>query len=373
MSTTITFVKQTHFIKLIKFLPYIAAFLSKKTVLTISLLCVFSFIFIHCNKKQLTTNDDLVQLGKVLFFDNRLSFNQTKACASCHDPKFAFTDGYKRSIGATGQLHQRNSKPLFNLSDNYYLTAADSSLHSIITQMNNPMFRTAPIELGLKGNEQQIIERLTNDVAIKEMFSKNFDKQKITILQIQTAIAAYLQTLKSYSSPYDAYTAGNKNALTIEEQNGMKLFFSEKFSCANCHGGKDFDNPILKSGNNEIDYYYNTGIYNIDQKGSYPITDQGLIENTKRKNDMGKYKVPTLRNLAFTAPYYHDGSTYKLMDVIEAYNNGGRQIKVGVNKGNGANNPYKHKLIKPLNMSPTEKNDLLKFLLCMSDSSFTKK
>ena len=109
-------------------------------------------------------------LGRYLFYDRRLSRNNTKSCASCHDPRFSFTDGYRRSIGAVGDLHQRNASPLINLIFRKYLTAADSALHYPEQQMNNPMFHDKPVELGWKGNETEILARVQKDLVYTEKF-----------------------------------------------------------------------------------------------------------------------------------------------------------------------------------------------------------
>ena len=113
-------------------------------------------------------------------------------------------------------------------------------------------------------------------------------------------------------------------------------------------------------------------MYNLDGKGAFPEYDQGLYEHTKNKNDIGKFRVPTLRNLAFTAPYFHDGSAASLQEVIDHYASGGRKIVDGVYKGNGNTNPNKHPLINGFNISSKEKIDLIEFLLSLSDSNFIK-
>ncbi len=334
------------------------------------LLIIVYYIVTSCKNTKMQ-RQTLVQLGKQLFFDQQLSYNQTKSCSSCHDPKFAFTDGYKRSIGSQGDLHQRNSKPLFNLQNKKYFTAADSTLHSLVQQMNNPMFNQSPIELGIKNHETEILQRFTNNNNYQKLFANAFANKKINIENIKIAIAAYLFTLKSYNSKYDIYLS-IKNNFTEYEKQGMQLFF-DSLKCNNCHGGINFNTPIFKNKNGEIDFYFNTGLYNLNGIGSYPIYDIGLMQKTNNPNDMGKFIVPTLRNLSYTTPYYHDGSQSSLLQVINDYNDGGRNILDGENKGEGSKNKFKHHTIKPLKLTELQKQQLLSFLLTLNDSSFVNK
>ncbi len=327
--------------------------------------CMLILFCIHCKPKP-SAIITLQQLGHKIFYDNKLSYNQTKACVSCHDPKFAFTDGYKKSIGSQGDLHQRNSKPLFNLGTLKYFTASDSTIHNVLQQMQRPMFNTNPIELGWKGKENEILNRFNNDAEYQKLFLQLYNNNKITLLQLQEAIAAYVLSIESYNSKYDAFLNGNKNILKQNEIDGKNLFF-DTLHCNNCHGGKNFDMPL----NN--DFYANTGLYNIDANGSYPLSDVGLMQFTKQQMDMGKFKIPTLRNLSYTAPYYHDGSTNNLLAVLRHYNDGGRIINNGENAGNGIENKYKSPLIKTLHLSKNQQLQLLSFLLSLNDSTIVNK
>jgi cytochrome c peroxidase len=333
---------------------------------------LISTLFFSCkSKNDESIEKTKIELGNKLFFDQRLSYNLTKSCSSCHDPKFAFTDGYKKSIGIYGDVHQRNSKPLFNLANQQFYTAADSTIHTLEQQMNKPLFNEHPPEMGLFKNENEIIERLEKDKFYPKLFKEAFGNKhtKISFIQIKESISAFIKTIQSYNSKYDAYLDNKKNILTANEEAGRVLFFSDSLSCNNCHGGKNFNEPnIVDEINNRI-FYFNTGLYNLDGKGGYPSNDIGLMQFTKQSNDMGKYKVPTLRNLAYTAPYYHDGSAQSLIEVIEDYNKGGRIIKQGLNKGNGITNPFKHNSIKALNLTIEEKKQLLSFLYTLNDSS----
>ena len=311
------------------------------------------------------------ELGRYLFYDRRLSINKTKSCASCHDQKFAFTDGYRRSIGAYGDLHQRNSSTLTNIIYKEYLTAADSSMHYPEKQISNPMFHVAPVELGWKGNENEILKRLKDDAQYREKFKAIFGRKEesITIKNIQYCIALFVKSILSYNSPFDKYFYQKSDSLSVSAKNGMQLFFSVKLSCSACHGGNSFDRPEIKDCNGKAEYYFNTGLYNISDSGNYPEYDEGLYEFTHLITDKGKYRVPSLRNLGFTAPYYHDGSAATLEDVIMNYEIGGRNITHGLLKGNGIANPYKNKLIHGFTLTTDERKDLIHFLLSLSDST----
>jgi cytochrome c peroxidase len=160
-------------------------------------------------------------LGRYLFYDRRLSLNETKACASCHASEFSFTDGYTRSIGALGDLHQRNSRPLINIVFNKYLTAADSSLHFPEDQVNNPMMNEHPVEMGIKGHEEMILQRLKEDELYKKKFSAAFpgERDPFSIRHIQWAICSFIKTIFSFQSPYDLY---------FYQQDKTSYFNSEK-------------------------------------------------------------------------------------------------------------------------------------------------
>ncbi len=312
------------------------------------------------------------KLGRYFFYDRRMSVNQTKACATCHAPEFSFTDSYRRSIGALGDNVQHNAPPIINIVFNKYLTAADSSLHFPEQQINNPMFHNKPVELGWEGNQIIILSRLKKDSLYNSELHLLFpnDKDPFTIKNIQDCISNFVKTIVSFNSSYDRYVSNNDTpALSPAQQRGMQLFFSDKLHCNSCHGGINFSAPSVKDKNGVAAYYQNTGLYNIDNKGSYPETDNGLFEFTKQQADIGKYRIPTLRNLAFTAPYLHDGSAASLNDVISIYENGGRNNTTGLHIGDGRTNPYKSPLIAGFVINGQQKKDLISFLLSLSDSS----
>jgi cytochrome c peroxidase len=174
------------------------------------------------------------------------------------------------------------------------------------------------------------------------------------------AIAAFERTLISGRSPFDRYVYDDDpTALPDSEKRGMALFFSPRAGCAQCHSGINFSGPLVYEGNEtQRASFANTGLYDTDGRGSYPANDQGLIEVTRRAADMGKFRVPTLRNVALTAPYMHDGSMASLEQVIDHYARGGHR------------NPRQDSRIRPLSLSQTERTDLAAFLRSLTDREF---
>lgn len=350
-------------------------FIKKTFTATIIFLLISSLqLLVVCNSpagKNETNKEGQVKLGRYLFFDRRLSVNNTRSCGTCHNPEFAFTDGYKRSLGAYADLHQRNTQPVFNLAYLKYLTSADSSLHFAEQQMNNPLFSQHPVEMGVTGNEESILKKISADTLYKTLFVLAFPGQQksITIQNIVVAISQFLYTIKSDQSPYDAYLKGDSNALSLQAKRGMQLFFSAALKCGNCHGGFNFSTPSITNPKGDTLFFFNTGLYNINDSNSYPNYDPGLYQHTRQSKDMGAFRVPTLRNLAFTAPYYHDGSAATLEEVIAAYESGGRTIARGTYKGDGRKNIYKHPLISGFSLNSQQRKDLVSFLLHLSDSS----
>jgi cytochrome c peroxidase len=348
-------------------------FIAKKNILAIGIiifLFAISKCISSCKTNRQSTHQSVINLGRYLFYDRRLSVNNTRSCGTCHNPQFAFTDGYKRSLGAFADLHQRNTQPLFNFTYLKYFTAADSNIRSALQQMENPLFNEHTIEMGAKGHETEILNRINKDAQYQTLFA-NAD-YTVDWQHIKKAISQFEESLISFNAPYDKFIAGNSNALNESEKKGKKLFFSTELACSSCHGGKNFSSPNMTEKNGDTLHYFNIGLYNIDGNGAYPFYDQGLLEHTKNKNDMGKFRVPSLRNLIYTAPYFHDGSAASLQEVISQYANGGRIFTDGIYKGNGNQSPFKHPSIKGFNISEEEKFNLISFLLTLSDSSFVK-
>jgi cytochrome c peroxidase len=222
--------------------------------------------------------------------------------------------------------------------------------------------------MGVQGNEEKILQRIKSDEKYNQLFAEA--KTAITWISIKNFINLFINSLQSDNSVYDKFIKGDSTALTPAQKEGLQLFFSAKLKCASCHGGFNFSTPSVTNEQGDTAFYFNTGLYNIDGKGAYTDYDPGLYGLTKNKMDMGKFRVPSLRNLVFTAPYFHDGSAASLTEVIDSYTNRGRKIAEGVYKGDGINNPYKDSLINGFSLSATDKINLISFLQSLSDSSF---
>lgn len=304
-----------------------------------------------------------VVLGKKLFFDVNLSFNQSTSCASCHQPEFAFSEPQKTAIGSTGQRHRRNTQSLVNVAYNSHLTWAHSGLTQIEQQILIPMFSENPVELGITGHESEVLQRFERQLYSK-LFDDAFDDSRPDFDKIVKALASYVRSLTSFTAPFDEYAyQSNDDAMSEAAKRGMELFFSETLECFHCHGGFNFSQSSQHE-NQRLDLrpFHNTGLYKVDVKGAYPISDQGLIEVTLQPQDMGKFRAPTLRNVEVSAPYMHDGSLATLDDVIEFYAAGGR--------GHGAVNPFKSPFLGGFELQLQQKQDLITFLNSLTDRQF---
>lgn len=315
-----------------------------------------------------------VELGRHLFYEQRLSINGKFSCASCHIQALAFTDAKPVGVGATEEKHPRNTMSLTNVGYNSVLTWANPGMKQLELQALVPMFGEHPVEMGLAGKEEEILQMLREDSNYQKLFTAAFGKgnSNINVNNLTKAISAFERTLISANSPYDRYRYGNdKNAISAAAKRGETLFNSERLECFHCHGGLNFSDSIKhkRLAFEEI-AFHNTGLYNIDGKGAYPAKNTGIHEMTHKASDMGKFKAPTLRNIALTAPYMHDGSIATLEEVIEHYVAGGRTIHTGKNAGVGSKNPLKSQFISGFKLNQREKQDLLEFLRSLTDESF---
>ena len=311
----------------------------------------------------------LIETGRYLFFDTRLSNNNTKSCGSCHDPKFAFTDGYRRSITANGENVKHNAPSLVNIAFQHYFDLANPTVTTLEKQHERPLFNEHPVELGAKGNETLILNRLKKDSLYPKLFSTAFPglDNPISFANLIKSIAAFVRSIQSLDAPYDKFSKGDTTALSLSAKKGMALFFSTRLNCTSCHGVPYFTNATSTTNIDSI--YFNTGLYNVAGKNKYPGEDNGLALITNQPNDDGKFKIPSLRNVALTAPYMHDGSVNTLEEVIDIYANGGRNIATGPFAGNGKNNKLKDERISGFTLSDIEKKQLIDFLFSLTDSS----
>lgn len=318
-------------------------------------------------------SDAKVKLGRHLFYDVRLSANQTISCGTCHLQSKGFTDGKILSKGVHGAFTRRNSMSLTNVGYNHTLTWANPLLTQLEHQARIPLFADDPEEMGIGELKQTILKKLQTDPIYQEQFNQVFtqEQQPINFINIIKAIAAFQRTLLSFNSPYDQYLRGESSNFGPSEKRGMAIFFSEQGECFHCHGGFNFtDSSVHEHSPSVPSLFHNNGLYNVDGLGGYPARDRGLYEMTASPQDMGKFKAPTLRNIAVTAPYMHDGSFESLEQVIHHYIAGGSNIHSGKNKGFGAISPIKSEFVSGLNLSPQQTTDLLNFLNSLTDQSF---
>lgn len=313
-----------------------------------------------------------VELGRRLFYDQRLSVNGTTSCASCHIQALAFTDAKARSFGATGEIHPRSSMSLVNVAYASRLTWANQLLSQLEDQALTPMFGENPIEMGLNGKEDAVVALLRSDAHYSELIPKAFpdDADPYSIIAVTRSLAAFVRTIISFDSPYDRYLQGDEQAISEAAARGMDLFFSERLECFHCHGGFNFtDSTTHADAVIEGIGYHNTGLYNIDGNGAYPASNTGLHDMTGERRDMGRFKAPTLRNIAITGPYMHDGSVATLDDVLDHYMRGGRLLSDGNYAGDGRLNPFKSEFIRGFELSSAERAELLAFLASLTDQS----
>ncbi|WP_288955535.1 cytochrome c peroxidase [uncultured Polaribacter sp.] len=287
-----------------------------------------------------------VALGKKLFFDKILSGDGTQSCATCHDPKNAFTDNQKFSDGVDGNFGTRNSMPLFNLAWNFDERFAwDGKDFGLEGQAFEPV--SNPIEM--HSNWADVEQKLKNHPEYPTLFKQVFGTSKIDSILVTKAIAQFERTLISGNSKFDKFLRG-ETTLTPEEQNGFDVFMDEaKGDCFHCHGSNN--NPLWTDNK-----FHNNGL-------DATFTDLGLGAVTGDPADNGKFKSPSVRNLAFTAPYMHDGRFTTIEEVINHYSEG--------LKPSSTIDP----LMKKVNhggvgLSPKDKADLKAFLLSLSDFDF---
>lgn len=287
-----------------------------------------------------------VALGKKLFFDNKLSGDETMSCASCHSPQLAFTDNTATSDGIDGIFGTRNAMPLFNLAWNYGERFNwDGQALSLERQALEPVQN--PIEM--HANWEDVVLKLQNDPDYPELFRLAFKTSTITKELVTKAIAQFERTLISANSKFDKFLLGQAT-LTPQEQNGLNVFMDEtRGDCFHCHGSPN--NPLWTDN-----IFHNNGL-------DANFTDLGLGAVTGDSNDNGKFRSPSLRNLAYTAPYMHDGRFNTLDEVIEFYSTGLQD------------SPTVDSLMKKLdqggvNLTTQDKADLKAFLLSLSDPSF---
>lgn len=282
------------------------------------------------------TTPGKVALGRQLFFDPILSRDRTVSCASCHDPARAFTVPQAVSPGVAGRLGKRNASTLVNVGDRQALTWAGAS-PNLEVQAMIPLQDHAELDM----TPELLRERLQTDPAYAAQFRAAFGEAP-SVQNLVRALAAFQRTLTSRDSPFDRYRAGDASALNEAQVRGLDLFF-DRAECFHCHTGRDFTDGLAH--NNAM------RVFN---------PDIGLAERTEQEGDVGRFITPTLRNVALTGPYLHDGSRATLREMLETYNDGGEP------------NPNADPLIHPLGLTDAELSDLEAFLHALTDESVAR-
>ncbi len=279
-------------------------------------------------------NEGKIELGKLLYFDPRLSKDATISCATCHNPFHGFADPGAFSAGVGRQLGGRNSPTVLNRlfsAEQFW----DGRAKDLEAQAHGPL--TNPVEMTM-GSHDEVVAVVAGIKGYGPHFAKGFGDPKVTMDRIAKAIAAYERTVVTGNSPYDRYQAGDKGALSASAVRGMELF-NGRAKCSTCHASFNFTD----------ENYRNIGV-GMDAKKP----DLGRFDFTKNEADKGAFKTPTLRNVDQTAPYMHDGSEATLMDVVEFYAKG------------GIPNPQLSSDIKPIKLTYNQKVDLVEFMRALT-------
>ncbi|MGB0839441.1 MAG: cytochrome-c peroxidase [Chitinophagales bacterium] len=274
-------------------------------------------------------------LGKKLFFEPMLSVDTSVSCASCHHPNLAFSDDVAFSLGVEQRIGTRNAPSLANVAYHPYFTR-EGGVPTLEMQVFVPIQEHNEFDF----NIVLLSERLSQDSGYVSMANTAYNRQPDPFV-ITRALACFERSLLSGNSAYDQYINGDVTALSDAVVRGEVLFFSEKTQCATCHSGFNFTNYAFE----------NNGLYEF-----YP--DDGRFRLTGDEADRALFKVPSLRNVALSAPYMHDGSMTSLSEVVEHYVRG------------GANHPHKNEVIQGFALTENEKNDLIAFLESLTDEAF---
>jgi cytochrome c peroxidase len=279
-----------------------------------------------------------VELGRRLFYDNRLSDDGSLNCGSCHVLSAAFTDGRVTSPGLQGASGKRNAPTLVNLAWMKRLMM-EGGVPTLETQALVPLHDSTEMASSM----MPVLARLNEDPLYKELAHAAYDRDSIDAYVLTRALACFQRTLMSGDGRYDRYKQGRKDQMNEKEVRGMELFFSARTHCSECHSGV---------------FFTDMEFHNIGLSAEY--ADEGKSRATHLPQDVGRFKTPTLRNIQLTAPYMHDGSMASLEEVIAFYNQG------------GADHLNKDSRIVPLHLTQEEQADLIAFLTTLTDWNFVQ-
>ena len=281
-----------------------------------------------------------IALGQQLFFDPILSLDQSVSCASCHKPEFAFADNKPFSLGVNDSLGTRNTPSVMNMASRPYFFH-DGRAPSLEAQASMPIEN--PVEMNLSFDEA--VQRIKTNKQYTTLFKTIYNSEPNSN-NITNALAEFQRSLESDgSAPDDLWVNDiDTTAMTASQQRGRTIFLSDEFKCFDCHFGPDFTG----------DEFRNIGLY--DQS---TLTDKGRYDITKDSSDIGKFKVPGLRNVTLTSPYMHNGMFETLEEVVAYYSNPYDFVKQPINMDT--------LMVEPLNFSERQKEDLVNFLHALTD------
>lgn len=324
-----------------------------------------------------------VELGRHLFNEKALSGNETMSCGSCHIQSLAFSDGKDFPSGITNEVHPRNSQHLSNVAYVPRLTWNNPRMTSLEVQARVPMFGENPIELGLSSNS--FIDKLKSKTLYQTLFTNAYGNADVAVNEqnIRFALASFQRSMISGNSRFDQYTyRNNKSALTASEIRGLNLFNGEVAECFHCHGGFNFTDTSFHGGSNEEFFYHSNGIHDDAYYNPLPSNKKGLFDLTGITADIGKFRAPSLRNIGVTFPYMHDGSF-----MCDDANNPDKPAGAGKTKtdcardaltkvvdhyrSGGQNHSAKDStLIRSFSIADSERDDMVNFLLTLTDEEF---
>ncbi|MFZ2106345.1 MAG: cytochrome c peroxidase [Roseiarcus sp.] len=315
-----------------------------------------------------------VALGRKLFFEPRLSADSTVACATCHDPARAFTDGRPVSVGIHGRVGQRNAPTILNSLYNKY-QFWDGRVTTLEQQAALPI--TNPFEMGSE-SIADAVSRIAGDKDYQTQFMEAFGRA-VNEQDMLRAIAAYERTLTSFDSPFDHFIAGGANAISDSAKRGWELF-NTKARCNLCHALTDnqrdatlfIDNDFHNIGVGILRHHVTPLAQQAEREvaqGNLPAIDTAAIASdlsvlgrfliTRKEKDIASFKTPGLRNILVTGPYFHDGSMQTLWDVMDHYN-----------KGDGIANPWLDGDMQPLALTEPEIDDVVAFLASLTSPQY---
>jgi len=313
-------------------------------------------------KSNTSKNVAIAEFGHYLFFDPALSSSSKLSCSSCHQPEMAFTDGYRKSLNHYAEELASNTSTLLNLNNRTIFNWADSS-RTLFAQMDRPLYAQHPVEMDWNGKETIILSRIKQNPLYSSLYTTSFAKpiEEITAKDVREAIATYILTLQSRNSKYDFFRHTNDSSqLTLLERQGMILFFSKQIGCSDCHGGQDFFEPTQGS------VFARFTNYNC-KTGS---VEAGLAKITHNPQDSSCFRIPTLRNVALTAPYLHDGATFSMTEVLQHHQKGGRT------QANQCDNQLtflsKDKRFTSFLLTKQQQIAILSFLETLTDTTYLK-